>query len=89
MDADGPVACHTVMDDPDGELVAAARAGSREAAGELFARHWDDARRVALAVVRRDALGCSPPPTRPGGDGCRAPGARVPLALRVRGEQGL
>jgi RNA polymerase sigma-70 factor (ECF subfamily) len=40
---------------PDGALVARARAGSREAAAELFARHWPDAWRAALAVTgRRD-----------------------------------
>src|SRR6266545_3555836 len=39
----------------DGELVAAARAGSREAAAELFERHWPGAWRAAYAVTgRRD-----------------------------------
>jgi RNA polymerase sigma-70 factor (ECF subfamily) len=39
----------------DGELVARARQGSREAAAELFARHWPGAWKVARAVTgRRD-----------------------------------
>jgi RNA polymerase sigma-70 factor, ECF subfamily len=39
----------------DGELVVRARQGSREAAGELFARHWPGAWKVARAVTgRRD-----------------------------------
>ena len=39
----------------DGELVARARRGSREAAGELFSRHWPGAWRLARAVTgRRD-----------------------------------
>src|SRR6476469_772136 len=39
----------------DGELVARARQGSREAAAELFARHWPGAWEVARAVTgRRD-----------------------------------
>jgi hypothetical protein len=35
----------------DQELVAAARAGSREAAGELFERHWAAAWRAAYALT--------------------------------------
>jgi RNA polymerase sigma-70 factor, ECF subfamily len=39
----------------DGELVVRARAGSREAAAELFERHWPRAWRMARAVTgRRD-----------------------------------
>jgi len=39
----------------DGELVVRARAGSRKAAAELFARHWPRAWRMARAVTgRRD-----------------------------------
>jgi RNA polymerase sigma-70 factor (ECF subfamily) len=39
----------------DGELVVRAREGSREAAAELFARHWPRAWRMARAVTgRRD-----------------------------------
>jgi RNA polymerase sigma-70 factor (ECF subfamily) len=39
----------------DAELVGRAREGSRDAAAELFARHWPDAWRVARAVTgRRD-----------------------------------
>src|SRR5205807_2562693 len=39
----------------DGELVARARQGSRDAAAELFRRHWPDAWRVARTVTgRRD-----------------------------------
>src|SRR6476646_11870125 len=39
----------------DGELVARARQGSRDAAAELFSRHWPGAWRVARAVTgRRD-----------------------------------
>jgi RNA polymerase sigma-70 factor, ECF subfamily len=39
----------------DGELVVRARDGSREAAAELFARHWPRAWRMARAVTgRRD-----------------------------------
>jgi RNA polymerase sigma-70 factor (ECF subfamily) len=39
----------------DGELVVRAREGSREAAGELFRRHWPSAWRLARAVTgRRD-----------------------------------
>ena len=39
----------------DGELVVRARAGSRDAAAELFARHWPRAWRMARAVTgRRD-----------------------------------
>ena len=56
MDAHGPVACHRDMRESDQSLVAAAKAGSRDAASELFSRHWDDARRVALATCRRRAM---------------------------------
>ena len=39
----------------DGELVARARQGSREAAAELFIRHWPGAWKVARTVTgRRD-----------------------------------
>jgi RNA polymerase sigma-70 factor (ECF subfamily) len=39
----------------DGELVVRARAGSRDAAAELFGRHWPRAWRMARAVTgRRD-----------------------------------
>ena len=39
----------------DGELVGRAREGSRDAAAELFTRHWPDAWRVARTVTgRRD-----------------------------------
>ena len=37
----------------DGELVRAARAGTREAAAELFDRHWAEAWRVARAITGR------------------------------------
>lgn len=36
---------------PDGELVRAAQAGSREAVAELFERHWRGAWRLAYAVA--------------------------------------
>ena len=35
----------------DGELVRAARTGTREAAAELFDRHWHEAWRVARAIT--------------------------------------
>ena len=38
------------------DLVARARQGSRDAAGELFARHWPGAWRVALGITGRRAL---------------------------------
>jgi RNA polymerase sigma-70 factor (ECF subfamily) len=39
----------------DGDLVGRAREGSRDAAAELFARHWPDAWRLARTVTgRRD-----------------------------------
>jgi RNA polymerase sigma-70 factor, ECF subfamily len=37
----------------DGDLVGRARQGSRDAAAELFARHWPDAWRLALSVTAR------------------------------------
>lgn len=37
----------------DSQLIQAARGGSRDAAGELFARHWPAAWRAALALTRR------------------------------------
>jgi RNA polymerase sigma-70 factor (ECF subfamily) len=37
-------------------MVAAARAGSREAAGELVARHWPGVWRAALAITGRPAM---------------------------------
>jgi RNA polymerase sigma-70 factor, ECF subfamily len=40
----------------DGALVAAARAGSKEAAGELVARHWPGVWRAALAITGRAAM---------------------------------
>jgi RNA polymerase sigma-70 factor, ECF subfamily len=40
----------------DGVLVARARDGSREAAGELFVRHWPGAWRAAFALTGRRAL---------------------------------
>jgi RNA polymerase sigma-70 factor (ECF subfamily) len=40
----------------DPVLVRRARAGSREAAAELFARHWPAAWRAALAVTGRRAM---------------------------------
>ena len=40
----------------DGELVAAARGGSREAAAELFERHWPGAWRAAFAITGRRAM---------------------------------
>jgi RNA polymerase sigma-70 factor, ECF subfamily len=40
----------------DGELVAAARAGSRDAAAELFERHWPGAWRAAYAITGRRAM---------------------------------
>ena len=40
----------------DGELVAAALAGSREAAAELFERHWPGAWRAAYAITGRRAM---------------------------------
>jgi RNA polymerase sigma-70 factor, ECF subfamily len=39
----------------DEELVSAARGGSREAAGELFERHWAAAWRAAFALTGRHA----------------------------------
>lgn len=40
----------------DRELVAKARAGSREAVSELFERHWSSAWKLAFAVTGRRAL---------------------------------
>jgi DNA-directed RNA polymerase specialized sigma24 family protein len=40
----------------DAKLVELARGGSREAAGELFTRHWPAAWRAAYAVTGRRAL---------------------------------
>jgi RNA polymerase sigma-70 factor (ECF subfamily) len=40
----------------DAKLVELARRGSREAAGELFARHWAGAWRAAYAVTGRRAM---------------------------------
>ena len=40
----------------DGELVAAARHGSRDAAAELFERHWPGAWRAAYAITGRRAM---------------------------------
>jgi RNA polymerase sigma-70 factor (ECF subfamily) len=37
----------------DAELVGRAREGSRDAAGELFSRHWPDAWRLARSVTGR------------------------------------
>lgn len=44
------------MEPSDHDLARAAAAGSRDAGAELFRRHWPQARRVARAVVGRDAL---------------------------------
>ena len=45
------------MESPtDAELVAQARSGSREAVGELFRRHWDDAWKAAFALTGSRAL---------------------------------
>ena len=40
----------------DSQLIHDARAGSREAAAELFARHWPAAWRAALALTGRRAM---------------------------------
>ena len=40
----------------DGELVRRARSGSRDAAGELFARHWPGAWRAARVVTGSRAM---------------------------------
>jgi RNA polymerase sigma-70 factor (ECF subfamily) len=40
----------------DGRLVRAARDGSQDAAGELFARHWRGAWRAAYALTGRRAM---------------------------------
>src|ERR687886_2237010 len=40
----------------DAKLVQLARGGSREAAGELFSRHWPAAWRAAYAVTGRRAM---------------------------------
>jgi RNA polymerase sigma-70 factor, ECF subfamily len=40
----------------DGDLVASARAGSRDAAAELFERHWPGAWRAAYAITGRRAM---------------------------------
>ena len=40
----------------DGELVRRARAGSRDAAGELFARHWPGAWRAARVITGSRAM---------------------------------
>src|ERR671928_107876 len=40
----------------DAKLVELARKGSRDAAGELFSRHWRDAWRAAYAVTGRRAM---------------------------------
>jgi RNA polymerase sigma-70 factor (ECF subfamily) len=40
----------------DGKLVELARRGSRDAAGELFTRHWPGAWRAAYAVTGRRAM---------------------------------
>jgi RNA polymerase sigma-70 factor, ECF subfamily len=44
------------MGDNDNELARAVGRGSREAAAQLFERHWSDARRAAHAICGRDAL---------------------------------
>jgi RNA polymerase sigma-70 factor (ECF subfamily) len=44
------------MDRSDTALARDAAAGSSDAAGELFRRHWQEARRVARAVCGRHAL---------------------------------
>lgn len=44
------------MDPSDHDLARAAADGSRDAGAELFRRHWPQARRIARAVVGRDAL---------------------------------
>src|SRR5687768_13960161 len=64
-DAGGPLRRRLDVVDPhdgprlpapgDPVLVRRARAGSREAAAELFARHWPAAWRAALAVTGRRA----------------------------------
>lgn len=41
----------SVSSHTDTELVAQARAGSREAVAELFQRHWDDAWKAAFALT--------------------------------------
>lgn len=51
--ADGPA---PRMSDPgDDALVRRAQRGSREAGAALFARHWEAARRAALAITGRPA----------------------------------
>jgi len=47
-------AARDAPDEPD--LVRRAQAGSREAAAELFRRHWADARRAALAITGREQV---------------------------------
>lgn len=44
-----------MADATDAELVARARRGSRDAAAELFERHWDAAWRAALGITGRRA----------------------------------
>jgi RNA polymerase sigma-70 factor, ECF subfamily len=46
----------TLRGDDDMTLVERARAGSREAAGELFRRHWEPVWRAAYALLSRRAL---------------------------------
>ena len=42
----------TVLDRSDADLIDAVRAGDLESYGELFARHQDSARRLALQLTR-------------------------------------
>lgn len=46
----------TLRGDDDVTLVEHARAGSREAAGELFRRHWEPVWKAAYALLSRRAL---------------------------------
>jgi len=47
---------NTQVDGEDHDLVAAARAGSAEAAAQLFERHWPAAWKLAFTVTGRRAL---------------------------------
>ena len=55
-DATWVVVCHMGMEASDHDLARRAAQGSKDAAAELFTRHWSEVRRTAHAVCRRPAL---------------------------------
>lgn len=53
---DAGIRSHGTRHDDDNALVRRVREGSRDAAAELFSRHWPGAWRAALALTRRADL---------------------------------